>query len=83
MHHYLFRGDRPYYAIDVSDIIRARFQNPARLDVVSSSDDLSGTSDPQRRDEIDGQGERLEAWGLTGWYLTILFRSLGVYDSKN
>ena len=82
MHHYLFRGDRPYYAIDVSDIIRARFQDPARSDVVSSTDDPSGANDPQSRDEIGGQEERLEAWGLTGWYLTILFRTLGVYDSK-
>ena len=87
MHHYLFRGDRPYYAIDVSDIIRARFQDPASSNVVSSTDsDSSLVSDSQGRDEVGGGQEgtegRLEAWGLTGWYLTTLFRRLGVYDCK-
>lgn len=83
LHHYLFRGDRPYYAIDVSDIIKAKIRDPSRPDVVSSTDDISWASDPGGRDEIGGGQEgRLEAWGLTGWYLTTLFRRLGVYDRK-
>ncbi|KAK7687940.1 hypothetical protein QCA50_009159 [Cerrena zonata] len=83
LHHYLFRGDRPYYAIDVSDIIRAKFKDPSRPDVVSSTSDISWVSDSEGRDEIGGGQEgRLEAWGLTGWYLTTLFRRLGVYEHK-
>ncbi|KAI0077711.1 hypothetical protein K474DRAFT_1595422 [Panus rudis PR-1116 ss-1] len=65
LHHYLFRGQRPYFAIDVSDIVSRRW-----------------ASDPQQRDEIGGGREgRLEAWGLTGWYLTAFLRRIGVYDT--
>ncbi|CAL1714997.1 unnamed protein product [Somion occarium] len=83
LHHYLFRGTRPYFAIDVSDIISSKFKDPSRTDVVSSVENASWASNPRERDEIGGGREgRLEAWGLTGWYLTTLLRRLGVYDHE-
>lgn len=77
LHEYLFRGQSPYFAVDVSDIITAREGGQ----VVSSDGPISWASDPQRRDEIGGGLDgRLEVWGLTGWYLNVLMRTLGVYD---
>ncbi|KAL4246250.1 Coenzyme A pyrophosphatase [Abortiporus biennis] len=80
LHNYLFRGARPYFAVDASDIISGHGD-----DVVSSSssqdDTVEWSIDPHQRDEIGGGKEgRLEVWGLTGWYLTSLFRTLGIYD---
>lgn len=61
---HLFRGDRPYWAITVSDLVGSDVQ----LD-----DDIV-------KDETAGgpQGD-LEVWGLTGWYLSLLMRVLEVY----
>ena len=76
LHQYLFRGLSPYYAIDVSDIIT----DHAGGRVVSSDGQVPWASDPEERDEIGGGKEgRLEVWGLTGWYLNVLMRVLGVY----
>lgn len=62
----LFRGDAPYFCIDVSDLC------PSEL----WQHDL----DPQGRDEIGGgQNGKLEVWGLTGWYLTLFMRVLEAY----
>ncbi|KAJ3540042.1 hypothetical protein NM688_g6283 [Phlebia brevispora] len=77
LHHYLFRGQRPYFSIDVSDIVTSN--NPE--EVVHSDGRTAWASDPQQRDEIGGGKEdRLEVWGLTGWYLNVLLRTLGVYE---
>ncbi|GJE91159.1 CoA pyrophosphatase [Phanerochaete sordida] len=76
LHQSLFRGLSPYYAIDVSDIITAHGSGQ----VVSSDGQVPWESDPAGRDEIGGGREgRLEVWGLTGWYLNVLMRILGVY----
>ena len=75
LHHYLFRGQRPYHAVDVSDIVVAHDDGV----VVSSDGQVPWASDPDGRDEIGGGREgRLEIWGLTGWYLDVLMRTLGV-----
>lgn len=77
LHQYLFRGLSPYFAIDVSDIITAHESGQ----VVSSDGQIPWASDPTGRDEIGGGLEgRLEVWGLTGWYLNVLMRILGVYS---
>lgn len=77
LHEYLFRGHSPYFAVDVSDIIAAHESGQ----VVSSNGPIGWASDPQQRDEIGGGLEgRLEVWGLTGWYLNVLMRTLGVYQ---
>ena len=77
LHQYLFRGRIPYFAIDVSDIIT----DHANGHVVSSDGQAPWASDPAERDEIGGGREgRLEVWGLTGWYLNVLMKILGVYS---
>ncbi|KAI0705171.1 NUDIX hydrolase domain-like protein [Cytidiella melzeri] len=78
LHEYLFRGGSPYFAVDVSDIIR-RY---ASGEVVSSDGPaVSWASDPEQRDEIGGGREgRLEVWGLTGWYLNVFMKTLGLHS---
>lgn len=77
LHQYLFRGQRPYFAIDVTDIVTSHRED----EVVSSDGRTTWTSDPEQRDEIGGGREgRLEVWGLTGWYLNVMLRTLGVYE---
>lgn len=76
LHQYLFRGLAPYFAIDVSDII----SDHKGGQVVSSDGQIPWASDPAGQDEIGGGREgRLEVWGLTGWYVNVLMRILGVY----
>ena len=57
-----FRGGRPYWAVEVSDLIKG----PPRTE-------LSRTNG-------DGPKERLEVWGLTGWYLFMLMKALKLYE---
>lgn len=61
---YEFRGGRPYWAIDVSDLV------------------LHGG--PWESSDTHGQsqtnGRRLEVFGLTGWYLSLLMKVLKVYQ---
>lgn len=61
-----FRGNESYVAVDVSDLI---------------DDDIEWAgADPEGRDEVGGGiGGKLEIWGLTGWYLGILMKLLGVW----
>jgi len=60
-----FRGGIPYYTCEVSDLIER---------------DVEWVGDEARSDEIGGGREgRLEVWGLTGWYLNVLMKALGVY----
>ncbi|KAF8845198.1 hypothetical protein BDN67DRAFT_962144 [Paxillus ammoniavirescens] len=61
-----FRARSPYWAIDVSDLVPPGVQ----LGV----GDLHGLS------EVGGGREgRLEVWGLTGWYLSLLMKVLKIY----
>lgn len=77
LHEYLFRGGTPYFAVDVSDIITRH----AEGEVVSSNGAVAWASDPDQRDEIGGGREgRLEVWGLTGWYLNVFLRTIGLYE---
>lgn len=77
LHEYKFRGGVPYFAVDVSDIITKH----AFGEVVSSNGPMTWTSDPDQRDEIGGGKDgRLEVWGLTGWYMNVLMRTLGLYE---
>ncbi|KIJ55408.1 hypothetical protein M422DRAFT_24012 [Sphaerobolus stellatus SS14] len=60
---HLFRDLRPYWAVDVSDKI-----------------DTTVDIGPEITDEVGGgRAGRLEIWGLTGWYLSLLMRALGVW----
>jgi hypothetical protein len=60
VHH--FRGGQPYWAVEVSDLIRGASQ--------TKWSHASG-SQPE---------ERVEVWGLTGWYLYLFMKSLKVYE---
>ncbi|KAA1468808.1 hypothetical protein DENSPDRAFT_834252 [Dentipellis sp. KUC8613] len=63
---HLFRGGAPYWAITVSDLV--------------SEKNVEWESDPNSRDEVGGgRGGRLEVWGLTGWYLSLFMKVLGIY----
>lgn len=59
-----FRGGTPYYTCDVSDLVNTEWVN-----------------DEAQRDEIGGGRDgRLEVWGLTGWYMTLLMKALGLHS---
>lgn len=60
VHH--FRGKEPYWAVEVSDLIKGAPQ--------TELDRASG----------DGSEERVEVWGLTGWYLFLFMKALKLYD---
>ncbi|KZT27809.1 hypothetical protein NEOLEDRAFT_1059915 [Neolentinus lepideus HHB14362 ss-1] len=67
VHDFRRQVDQPYWAITMSDFI--------------SGGATEWASDSLQRDKIGGgRGGRLEVWGLTGWYMTMLMRALGVYD---
>ncbi|KAH0836591.1 hypothetical protein J3R83DRAFT_8291 [Lanmaoa asiatica] len=58
-----FRGGRPYWAIEASDLV--------------SPGGPWESSDTRGQSEIDSG--KLEVWGLTGWYLSLLMKVLKVY----
>ncbi|KAJ6504884.1 NUDIX hydrolase domain-like protein [Mycena vitilis] len=64
---YLFRDQRPYWAVDVSDLVCGDDGLPF----------TSGSVEQSLEDEVGGGREgRLEVWGLTGWYLNLLATKL-------
>ncbi|KAJ6581198.1 NUDIX hydrolase domain-like protein [Mycena capillaripes] len=71
---YLFRDQRPYWAVEVSDLVSGDDGLP--FDNVSVEESL--------QDEVGaGREGRLEVWGLTGWYLGLLSTKLtSLYDVK-
>ena len=80
LHSYLFRGARPYYAVSVADLVRGPDAVHSQRDPCGKTE-VRWINDPQQRDEVGGGREgRLEVWGLTGWYLNVLLRTLGVYS---
>lgn len=64
---HLFRGNSPYWAITVSDLV-----DPIWIPEKESSviDEVGG-----------GRAGRLEVWGLTGWYLNLLMKALEMYKA--
>jgi len=72
---YLFRGKRPYWAVDVTDIVRSAegFSETSDITSISTEAVRGGT-------QYDEVGCRLEIWGLTGWYLSLLLQRLRVYQ---
>ncbi|KAI6164462.1 NUDIX hydrolase domain-like protein [Pisolithus thermaeus] len=59
----LFRASRPYWTLDVSDLVPQRVQTRGDVDhnLVEKT-----------------AGEKLEVWGLTGWYLSLIMEVLGI-----
>lgn len=77
MRSYLFRGRRPYTAIDVTDLIQLGVGEQVGPTAISNEERV--------RDNVDGvtisdTQERMEVWGLTGWYLSLVMRALRVYQ---
>lgn len=60
----MFRATSPYWAIDVSDLVEG----------------FEGVSNPLGQPEVGGGKEgRIEVWGLTGWYMSLLMKIIRVY----
>jgi hypothetical protein len=76
---YLFRGERPYLAVDVTDLVRsAEVLSGATGSTSVSIEAVHGEPPP---DEVgSGRSGRIEIWGLTGWYLSLFLRRLQVYQ---
>jgi len=76
---YLFRGTRPYWAVDVTDLVRsAEILSGVSGSMSVSTEAVHGEEQP---DEIGcGREGRVEIWGLTGWYLSLLLRRLQLYQ---
>ena len=63
-----FRGSRPYWSVDVTDIVHAAVKDVKVL--------KAGTMESSLAEK------HIEVWGLTGWYLTILMKALHIYQPK-
>lgn len=64
----MFRGQRPYWAIDVSD-----------LNGVLPTELVEGQKGEESVDDNEigpGMNGKLEIWGLTGWYLSLFMQQL-------
>jgi hypothetical protein len=60
VHH--FRGGQPYWAVEVSDLIKSAIQ-------IQSS-----------HPNGDRPKEKVQVWGLTGWYLFQFMKALRIYE---
>jgi len=66
----LFRADAPYWAVGVDDIVHSSVAFKAEpKDAPSEADSEIGP----------GKFGKTEIWGLSGWYLTLLMRDLGIW----
>ncbi|KAK7031396.1 hypothetical protein R3P38DRAFT_2923328 [Favolaschia claudopus] len=69
---YLFRNERPYWAVEVSDLVTAE----------DGSQFISSSVEESMEDEVgSGREGRLEVWGLTGWYLGLLSDKLDMLNT--
>ncbi|KAJ6624951.1 NUDIX hydrolase domain-like protein [Mycena sp. CBHHK59/15] len=65
---YLFRNRRPYWAVEVSDLVPT-----VHGEIPFTSESIE---EPQEDAVEAGREGSLEVWGLTGWYLSLLSSSL-------
>ncbi|KAJ3814194.1 NUDIX hydrolase domain-like protein [Lentinula aff. lateritia] len=72
----LFRGNRPYWAIRVQDLVPNEISNPALVEDLPEQQESHSSDDSEIRVEKYGS---LEVWGLTGWYLYLLMKRLRLY----
>ncbi|KAJ7281929.1 NUDIX hydrolase domain-like protein [Mycena rebaudengoi] len=68
---YLFRNTRPYGAVEVSDLVSPRNTFTSESIELCQEDEVGA-----------GKEGRLEVWGLTGWYLSLLGSSLSSLQTK-
>jgi hypothetical protein len=69
LHEHQFRGRPPYWCVDVSDRVSEEYWTTPRI----------LPSDMTLGDVGVDRGKRLEIWGLTGWYLNLFMRSIGLW----
>jgi nudix motif 8 len=69
LHSKMFRGERPYWTIDVSDIA---------WDGHAVIADIEETKYRQVSESSTERHDRLEVWGLTGWYLSQLMKVMNI-----
>jgi len=75
----LFRGTQPYWAVDVTDIVRSAEATSGVSGATSIS--IEAVHGEEQLDEIGiGREGRVEIWGLTGWYLSLLLRKLKLHQ---
>ncbi|KAH9479490.1 putative Nudix hydrolase NudL [Psilocybe cubensis] len=66
----MFRAAEPYWTIDVTDIVKP---------LLGSETVTTKTAEEDVKDEVGpGVGGRIEVWGLTGWYLSLLMKALKI-----
>lgn len=65
----LFRGRDPYWAIDVTDLVPSDLVEDTMTDKQGETVDEVGP----------GVNGRIEVWGLTGWYLSLLMKMMQIY----
>ncbi|KAF9531746.1 NUDIX hydrolase domain-like protein [Crepidotus variabilis] len=64
----LFRDVQPYWCIDVTDLL----SKSSEIVTANGTETLQASQNP------GVSTGRIEVWGLTGWYLNILMRALGI-----
>ena len=62
----IYRAQKPYWVIDVTDLVQSVLAEDA---TITEEESETGS-------RIDG---RIEVWGLTGWYISMLMKVLQVY----
>ena len=64
----LFRRQEPYWVVDITDMVQPTIM----------AETVTTRAEEEIKDELS-DGRRIEVWGLTGWYLSLLLRILQVY----
>lgn len=81
---YLFRAERPYWAVNVTDLVRSAELLSGEMGSTSiSTEAVYGTIDPQTDEATPASEGEVEIWGLTGWFLSLLMRRLSVYQEMS
>ena len=57
--------------VDVTDMVQPKLQPTLRAETVRATEEI--------KDELGDERTRIEVWGLTGWYLSLLLKILQVY----
>ena len=68
----LFRRQEPYWVVDVTDMVQPTTRRSITAETVTI----------RAAEEIEDElgDKRIEVWGLTGWYLSLLLKILQVYQ---
>jgi ADP-ribose pyrophosphatase YjhB (NUDIX family) len=67
----LYRKQEPYQVVDVTDMVESTLRSAIRAETATNM------AAEEIKDELGD--ERIEVWGLTGWYLSLLLKILQVY----